>query len=233
MDKPKKICGAKKRGGGICQRSVGLYPNGRCHLHGGPSPKGQANGNYKHGKYSRYAPAHELGILYERAKQDTDLRDLSDDLALTTALINDRLQAMDTIGGQDFFKELEKISKSLFDAYKTQDLDELYMQITKINDLINKGKDHITQLEMLLKLIEQRRKLSDSQSKRENEQQQFITVMQAMSLLNLFISAVFGHIHSSGTKQAIYQEFERIVHERLSTGFEALPIPDETSGISG
>lgn len=232
MDKSKKICGAKKRGGGICQRSIGLYPNGRCHLHGGPSPKGQANGNYKHGKYSRYAPANELGTLYERAKQDTDLRDLSDDLALTTALINERLQSLDNMGGIDFFKDLAKIADTMRKAHSMQDMDELFHNIALIDGMARKGTTHINQLELLLKLIEQRRKLSDSQSKRENEQMQFITVMQAMSLLNLFISAVFGHIHSSGTKQAIYQEFERIVHERLSTGFETLPIPSETSGTS-
>lgn len=33
----RRTCGAKTRAGGTCQVSRQLYPNGRCHKHGGPS----------------------------------------------------------------------------------------------------------------------------------------------------------------------------------------------------
>lgn len=202
-------------------------------MHGGNAARGKAHYNYKDGSRSRYQPTSQLNELYERAKRDTDLRDLSDDLALTTALINDRLQSLETMGGIDFFNDLSKTANALRKAHSQQDLDEIYHIASLIDGMANKGKSHLSQLDMMLKLIEQRRKLSDSQSKRENEQQQFVTVMQVMSILNMFITAVFGHIQSARTKHAIYQEIERIVNERLSTGFEALVISDQTSGVSG
>lgn len=221
-DKP--ICGYTKKNGKPCESTI-LLENGRCRVHG-TRAKGESHWNYKNGKYSRYAPANELGQLYERAKRDTDLRDLSDDLALTTALINERLASLETMGGIDFFKDLSATAKELRKALAQQDMDEIHHIALVIDGMANKGKDHLSQLDMMLKLIEQRRKLSDSQSKRETEQQQFITVMQAMNLFNMLIVAVFENIQSSRTKQAIYKAVEKIINERLSPTVETLVIPD-------
>ena len=49
-------CGAKTRSGGPC-RSPAMN-NGRCRMHGGTSPgapKGERNGNYKHGGFTKQA----------------------------------------------------------------------------------------------------------------------------------------------------------------------------------
>jgi hypothetical protein len=43
-------CGAKTRGGSVCRQPA--MKNGRCRLHGGKSPgapRGERNGNYRHG----------------------------------------------------------------------------------------------------------------------------------------------------------------------------------------
>jgi hypothetical protein len=43
-------CGAKTRRGSVCQQPA--MKNGRCRLHGGKSsgaPRGERNGNYRHG----------------------------------------------------------------------------------------------------------------------------------------------------------------------------------------
>jgi hypothetical protein len=46
-------CGAKTRAGGRCQ-NMPMQLGGRCRMHGGASPKGEAHPRYKHGKYSKY-----------------------------------------------------------------------------------------------------------------------------------------------------------------------------------
>ncbi len=49
-------CGAKTRSGRPCEGPA--MPNGRCRMHGGASPgapKGKANGNYRHGRYTSEA----------------------------------------------------------------------------------------------------------------------------------------------------------------------------------
>jgi len=58
MEKPLPMhlsprCGAKTRSGSPCRSPA--MPNGRCRMHGGKSPgapKGKANGNYRHGRFT-------------------------------------------------------------------------------------------------------------------------------------------------------------------------------------
>lgn len=47
----KKVCGAKlRKKDATCRRPP--MANGRCRLHGGATPKGEASANFKHGRYS-------------------------------------------------------------------------------------------------------------------------------------------------------------------------------------
>ena len=64
-------CGAKTRSGKPCRTAS--MANGRCRMHGGPSPgppKGSQN-NYKHGYYSREAIARrrEISALLRAARE--------------------------------------------------------------------------------------------------------------------------------------------------------------------
>jgi hypothetical protein len=46
-------CGAGTRSGNPCRSPA--MANGRCRMHGGPSPgapRGKANGNYRHGRFT-------------------------------------------------------------------------------------------------------------------------------------------------------------------------------------
>ncbi len=57
-------CGAKTRGGRPCEGPA--TPNGRCRMHGGSSPgapKGKANGNYRHGRYTSEAIAQRRQLM--------------------------------------------------------------------------------------------------------------------------------------------------------------------------
>jgi hypothetical protein len=55
-DWPGRRCGAKTRRGTPCQKPA-LQGNARCQLHGGRggAPTGPANGNYKHGRFTKEA----------------------------------------------------------------------------------------------------------------------------------------------------------------------------------
>lgn len=57
-DWPGRRCGAKTRRGTACQKPA-LRGKNRCQLHGGKSTgaKGKANGNYRHGRFTKEAIA--------------------------------------------------------------------------------------------------------------------------------------------------------------------------------
>ena len=74
-DWPGRRCHAKTRRGTKCQKAA-LKGNARCQIHGGRggAPSGAANGNFKHGRYTKVAKASQreqtarLRALYRLGK---------------------------------------------------------------------------------------------------------------------------------------------------------------------
>jgi hypothetical protein len=64
LDWPGKRCGAKTRNGTPCQKPA-LSGMARCQLHGGRAgaPKGERNGNYRNGQYTKEAIAAHRAAL--------------------------------------------------------------------------------------------------------------------------------------------------------------------------
>jgi len=66
-----RICGAKTRAGTPC-KNWGMWPSGRCRMHGGKSYGGAASPTFEHGWYSRYWPytiMRKEVELHERAER--------------------------------------------------------------------------------------------------------------------------------------------------------------------
>ena len=78
-DWPGRRCGAKTRRGTPCQKPA-LTGNARCQLHGGRggAPSGPANGNYRHGKYTKK----RMAIRREQSAQLRELERLAKSLGM-------------------------------------------------------------------------------------------------------------------------------------------------------
>lgn len=87
-----KLCGAKTRGGTPCKSPA--MENGRCRMHGGKTPHGDALPQYKTGLYSKYAPAQVRSKIEQFL--DADPFDLTHELALSRALLADYLSRFDS-----------------------------------------------------------------------------------------------------------------------------------------
>lgn len=95
---PDRKCNARRRGGpGYCQRPAGWgtdHPGvGRCKLHGGDVP-------VSHGLYSKYS-RHRLAELAAKFREDPDLLNLRDTIALQAALVTDLLSQQESAPGID------------------------------------------------------------------------------------------------------------------------------------
>lgn len=93
----KKICGAKTRAGTPCK--VAPMANGRCYRHGGATPKGADNANFTHGSYSKYV--HQEIADKVMAFQEADPFDLTNELALSRALLADYMSRVEMPMGAD------------------------------------------------------------------------------------------------------------------------------------
>lgn len=95
-EKPRKICGAKRKGGkGVCQTHKGLGENGRCRMHGGTTPRGIASPNFKHGRWSQYLPTGIAG-KYQEAAADQALMHIRQDVALVDAMLTSYTETLKT-----------------------------------------------------------------------------------------------------------------------------------------
>jgi len=85
----KKVCGAKLRGKNAnCQKPP--MANGRCRLHGGATPSGPDNANFKHG---RYADAFKGSMVarWDNVQQDVKPLDMVPDLLVQRVMLTEYL----------------------------------------------------------------------------------------------------------------------------------------------
>lgn len=84
-------CTAKSKRTGERCRAHAMKGTTVCRMHGGPAVRrGNENGNYKHGRYSKYLPATVRAKV--EAFEDTDPLDLLDELNTQRALLADYLE---------------------------------------------------------------------------------------------------------------------------------------------
>jgi hypothetical protein len=80
----KKVCGAKLRGkNATCKKAP--MANGKCRLHGGLTPSGPDNPNFKHGRYAD-AFKGQLAQKFDKSVKDEQPMDLQGELAVLRAL---------------------------------------------------------------------------------------------------------------------------------------------------
>lgn len=159
-----------------------------CRTHGGGSPVGIAHPSFKHGGKSRHHPMPtRLRETYEAALSDENLVELRADIALMDARLADVLKRVDSGEAGSIWAELREAQR---EADKAKDTEELRFALARMRELIMKGYGDTAAWTEVRSIIEQRRKLSESERKREVELRQVIPADQAMALMTAVIESV-------------------------------------------
>ena len=199
-------CGArvKSRPGDFC--TVPPMPNGRCYRHGGASRAGIAHPNFRHGRRSKVLRGVNLDD-YHAALEDTNIHDLTDELALTDALLN---RLVEKIGSGDSLRLIEKLRIEL-DGFESaqgrEDSDDAAKHLDAIGFLIRRGASLTEQVEEVSRLVDRRRKLADSHRRQLTAAQQMISRDQAMAFAGALVSAVRRHVTDPAKLRAIQEDF--------------------------
>lgn len=201
---PNKICGAKTKGGSPCKTSP--MENGRCRLHGGATPRGLANPNTKHGRWSKDLPT-RLAAKYQQAKSDEQLLELRDELAVVDVRLSDLLSGVDAGGASETWRELSRMVA----AYKSAGEDERPAMLDSIFATVKRGARDWQRWEDVFKAIERRTRLAESERKRLVEMQQMMTSDQAMTLLAAVVDTVRKHVTDPNALRGISADITRLV----------------------
>lgn len=185
-------------------------PNGKCRVHGGTTPKGFASPNLKTGRYSKYLPA-RLSGRYQEAQADADLLALREEVSLVDSRLSDLLLRVDTHEAGHWWKELRQVHNEYKDAETKGDIPAMRHWLGEWGRIIQLGLTDYAAWNEVYNVLEQRRKLVESERKRLVEMQQMITSERAMLLITALVDVVRQHVSDTGTLAAISADVGKLI----------------------
>lgn len=203
---------AKSTGERCRRRAVTGYTV--CQVHGAGSPlQGRPGGRpieaRTGGRYSKYLPA-RLVSRFEEMTRDAELLAMRDDIALVDARIADLMARVDTGEAGKWWSEMRASYGALSDALRRKDNESIAIALRDLNVTINKGNSDYASWNEITGLLEQRRKLVESEQKRVLAAQHTLRLDEAARLMAALTSAVREHVTDPVTLGRIEQEFIRL-----------------------
>lgn len=198
-------CGARKRKSGDLCRAKAMA-NGRCRIHGGKSLAGIAAPSYKDGRYSKALPQ-RMREAYTRAIDDPQLLEQREQIAVLDARLLDLLGRVDTGESGALWEQLKKRRMELQAAQKGNDAPGQVIALRAIMELIDQGHADYRAWGELQAVLEQRKRLIESERKRLVEMQQMVTSQQAMGLISALLESVRRNVTDRDALAAIQSDF--------------------------
>ena len=200
-----------KRSGQQCKKfSVIGSASAKCHIHGGKTPRGIANPNFKHGRFSKSIPS-QLSAQYIASLNDPTLLELREEIALTDARLSELLTKLDSGEHGKSWKKLKNLRREIVLANKAEKRESLTDQMFLI---IDDQSDYGVWQDLYV-LMELRRKLIESERKRLVQAKKMITAEQAMSLVAALMATIKAHVTDKDTLKRIAASFEQLTADRI------------------
>lgn len=199
----KKQCKAKSKRTGERCRAFCVLGRDVCKTHGGLTPRGMASPHYKTGRYSRSLPV-ALAAAYEEALAQQNITHLGDELALIetrTRGVLEQLQTAEPL--PQVWLSLKGAMAEFRAAEAAADPEGAHAALNAMADLIQKGSEQADIWDEALNLVERRRRVVDTETKREAQAHAMITAEQMLTLVGLLISVVRDAVQTYVTDTTI------------------------------
>lgn len=179
-----------------------------CRFHGGTVPRGALSSSFKHGRYSQYLDGKALD-RYQRGLSDRQLLVLEDEIALVDTRMGELLER---IGKHDVpaWDLVKSEFLTLEAAARAGDQNGIRAALLGLSGAIRNGMSERDAWSDVLGVLDQRRKLVESERKRMLEAQQFVAVGQVMLMVAALNDAVRRHVKDRDTLAAISGEIRRL-----------------------
>ena len=206
-----KRCKAKSKQSGVQCKKWAVPGFDVCHIHGGKTPVGIAATTLKNGRYSKHLPA-RLAEKYEASLKDPALLELKNEIALTDARLEDLLKRVDTGESGGLWLAVQ----SAWREFKSGTPAEKVKATVLLDRLIDDALEDYMAWSEIQTVLEQRRKLVESERKRLVEMQQYITSNQAMTLVAAMIGIIKDNVRDRDTLQNISTAVNGLVAANVS-----------------
>lgn len=182
--KGKRVCGSPRANrSGLCESSF-LFANGRCGKHGGLTPNGIASPAFKTGKRSKYHVVlpERLRERYGEALADPELLTLRNEIAAIDARTVEVMATLDKDGCAVIWSQLQ----SALTEYRVSNAADRDRWLRILFDGIERGASDMAVWGQLGILIEQRRRLAETETKREKDLKLMVPLESVMALFGRF-----------------------------------------------
>lgn len=203
------VCTAKKTNGEPCKAQA-ITGKRVCRVHGGMTPSGLASPHYKTGRYSKSLPARLAGH-YAEAQSDAALLELRDEVALTDARLADLLGRVDTGESGALWQALQALRLDVIACKRAGDTVGQAKALNALLEMIGQGHADYRAWGEIGAVLDQRRRLVESERKRLVEMQQTLTVEKAMLLVGAIGGIIKAHVQDRHVLSAISNDIQALV----------------------
>ena len=209
--KGKVICGAwGKQREAPCADTF-LKENGRCRLHGGEVLRGVEHPNFKTGATSAYSMRGQLGDDFRRALDDPDLIACRNQIALLQARELELVRRIESGESAENWARARAAFKKLEDAHRQRDTHMFSAALTELKHSISSAESREDVWEEIRENMEQKRKLAETERRRLEALNLFITAERQTENMAVVLDAVRKHVKDRGTLMLIAQEIREYV----------------------
>lgn len=201
-------------------------------MHGGATPTGIAAGNFRTGRHSAALPSRLLE-RYTESLADPELLGIREEISLTDSRIADLLLRVDTGEAGETWRSLKEtyyVAKRAAEVINTvgrasvagqKAEDEFFKAFEAIGILIAEGAQDYQAWDEVNNMVEQRRRLTETETKRLKEAQRMVTSEQATALVAALVASVKRHVTDRTALAAISSDITGLLARGV--GFGAQP----------
>ena len=198
-----------KRSGKQCG-SVRIRDKEVCHYHGGKSLEGAANPNFKNGRYDRFLQSGKFGERARRFLNDPDVLSLLPNLAIVDARISEILESLTAPRAIAAWDEIGETVQALERGRARGDKEVQAAALARLIQIGKFGRTLSANMRELIHQQEQRRKLVETEARRQASEEATITYERAASLFHYWLDVLFRHVADRETRAAIMQDIKAL-----------------------
>ena len=186
-----------------------------CTVHGGLTPGGIASPHFKTGRHSKHLPE-RMAEKYQESINDPELLALDAEISLVDARLEDLLSRVDTGESGALWKTAQSAFFDFRNANASADQDKMTVALTELNRILNLGVNDYKAWDEIGNMLEQRRKLSESERKRRMDMEVVITVERQMVLIGAVVALIKENVTDRKSLQAISTGLGELVSHEVS-----------------
>lgn len=178
-------------------------------MHGGATPGGIASPHFKTGRHSKHLPTRLLGEYEKLLKQGSELLPLYPDIALLDTRVGELLRRVDADLSGESWRKARKSYADLKSSVSLNDSGKFQESMRDLGEALN-SSDGQDLWDDIRAIIQERKALVDTETKRAKAAQESITLDRLMLVMSAVLDIIKQHVTDADTLQYIAADIRKL-----------------------